>query len=272
MKVAFQGEHGAYSEQAIFEKFGKVDTLPCKTFREIFEAVQSGSAELGMVPVQNSTAGSINETYDDMLEFDLPIIGEHYFKVEHCLIGVGPLEEVKEVHSHPQALAQCREFLNGKYEAVASRDTAGAVKELSISRDASKAAIAGELAAELYGLQILKRDIQTLSNNTTRFWVMAKEAKGKESSAYKTSIVFEVRDIPSALYKCLGGFATNHVNLTKLESRPSHSKQWSYLFYLDMEGHIQDESVQNAMEELKFFTQFVKVLGSYPKGNQARQI
>ena len=265
MKIAFQGEHGAYSEQAIFEKFGKVETLPCKSFREIFESVESGSADLGMVPVQNSTAGSINETYDDMLEFNLPIIGEHFFKVEHCLIGCGPIDLVKSVYSHPQALAQCREFLNGKYEAVASRDTAGAVKELSEDRDPSRAAIAGRLAAELYGLTVLKDDIQTLDNNTTRFWIIAKESKGKEPVAYKTSIVFEVRDIPSALYKCLGGFATNHVNLTNLESRPSRSKQWSYLFYLDLEGHIQDESVQNAMDELKFFTSFVKVLGSYPK-------
>lgn len=273
MKIAFQGEHGAYSEQAIIQKFGNVETIPCKRFKEIFEKVKNEEVDLGMVPVQNSTAGSIARSYDLLVEYDLPIVGEHYFQVKHCLIGAGNPDTIREVYSHPQALAQCQEYIEQMgWDHYACEDTAGAVRRLSESKDITKAAIAGSLAAEIYDLPVIREDIQTKDNNTTRFVVIGREDNGKQAVPYKTSVVFEVRSVPAALYKCLGGFATNNVNLTKLESRPCQKKQWNYLFYLDFEGHVADEAAQHALDELKYFTTFMKVLGSYPKGNQVHQM
>ncbi len=269
MKVAFQGVRGAYSEQAVVSCFGgRAEPLSCPLLVDVFDAVQSRRAELGCVPVENSSAGSIYETYDLLAENALTIVGEHFLKVVHCLMGRpdATLEQLKTVYSHPQALDQCRAFLKRhSLEANAFYDTAGAAKWVAGQADPSRGAIASRLAAEHYGMALLAENIQTHTHNTTRFLVLGREGAPPEG-ACKTSLVFEAKHIPAALYKCLGGFATNGVNLTKLESRPTQAGMGSYRFYLDCEGHVDEPAVDRAVQELAFFTARLRVLGSYPAG------
>ncbi|WP_085441878.1 prephenate dehydratase [Magnetofaba australis] len=270
LRVAFQGMPGAYSEQACRERLPGGEYLPFKTFEEVFDAVDEGRVQLGMVPVENSMAGVVSDSYDLLAIKDLHIIGEYFLPVRHCLMahrGVS-LEQVRKVYSHPQALAQCQGFLKRQgWERVAVYDTAGAAEDLSRNGHPHEAAIASELAAELYDLEILARNIQDSRRNTTRFLVISKQGKplDPQIESVKTSLLFEVRNIPAALYKCLGGFATNGINLTRLESRPVAGKDWSYHFYLDFQGRPDHEPSQLAIEELGFFTHSLKILGSYPE-------
>jgi prephenate dehydratase len=266
-KVAFQGEKGAYSQEAILQHFGpEVDTLPCRTFREIFETVQRGQTSHGALPVENSTAGSINEAYDLLLEHDLKIWHEVVLPVRHCLLGNPDteLQDVREVHSHPYALAQCERYLaKHGMEPVSASDTAGSARELATTPQDGVAVIASRLAAEIYGLEPLDTDIQDLPFNYTRFFFLSHQDP-PQAERYKTSVVFTTQHVPGALYDCLGELAERGINLTKLESRPSRTRPWHYVFYLDFEGHRQDSPYKEGLLGLRRRASFVKVLGSYP--------
>jgi len=265
--VAFQGENGAYSQEAAHQFFGaEVDTLPCRTFEDIFLAVEEGRADYGILPIENSAAGSINKAYDLLLERDLKIWGEVFLRVRHCLLA-NPgtkLEDVRWVRSHPQALAQCERFLaRHGMEPVPAYDTAGSAKDLAAAPEPGTAVIANALAARLYGLEVLATEIEDLPFNYTRFFILGHEDPPR-AERNKTSVVFATRHVPGALYACLGEFAQRGLNLTKLESRPRRNKPWHYIFYLDFEGHWQDPPCAEALLGLLHKATFLKLLGSYP--------
>ncbi len=270
-RIAFQGEPGAFSQQAIFETFGvTTPTLPCPSFADLFRAVVEGRADLGMLPIENSTAGSINQSYDLLLEYDVTITREVILRVRHVLMARPQvtMEMIRRVYSHPAALAQCEKFIAAHgWQAIAAYDTAGAAQQLAASDERDAAVIASETAAHIYGLTILARDVQDLANNFTRFFVIGKQPPPRTSNA-KTSIVFATRHIPGALYHCLGEFAARNINLTKLESRPDRQRPWHYLFYLDFEGHCEDAPCRAALEGLRTKTSFLRVLGSYPAATE----
>ncbi|MBK8045973.1 MAG: prephenate dehydratase [Anaerolineales bacterium] len=263
--LAFQGEHGAYSEEACRRHFGAdVETLPCRTFEEIFEAVDNGKAMYGAVPVENSTAGSINKSFDLLLEHDLKVHGEMLLQVHHCLLTIpGNAATIREVRSHPQALAQCESYLNRrKFAAVPWYDTAGSAKDLAANPEPGVAVIASKLAAEYYGLEVVEERIEDLQNNYTRFFVVGL-GEPAHAERCKTSLVFAVPNTPGSLYHALGEFAERKVNLTKLESRPRRGRPWQYVFYLDLDGHWQDPAISAAIVGLLNRAAFVKLLGSY---------
>lgn len=266
-RLAFQGEPGAFSQEAIFQTFGAdMPTLPCHSFPDLFRAVATGNADLGMVPIENSTAGSINQSYDLLLDYDLVITREAILRVRHALLTRAEvaLSDIRRVYSHPAALAQCEKFIAARgWEPVAAYDTAGAAKQLAAARAPDAAAIASETAARIYGLNILARDIQDLANNFTRFFVIGKQELPRAANA-KTSILFATRHIPGALHQCLGEFAARNINLAKLESRPDRKHPWHYIFYLDFEGHRDDALCRAALDGLRAQTDFLRVLGSYP--------
>ncbi len=267
MRIAYQGTEGAFSEEAALRYRPGAETLGLATFHEVFEAVKSGRADRGVVPVENAVAGSINTTYDLLLESDLHVVGEVILRVRHCLVAPEGtrFEDVREVVSHPQALAQCDGFLAAHgLSAVAATDTAGAARELSENPVPGRAAIASERAAARYGLVVLKRGIEDFAFNYTRFFVLSREEEPRGDAPYKTSVVFAVRHRPGGLYQAIGAFAEAGVNLTKLESRPRRDRPWSYVFYLDFEGHVEDEGPARALLALLRRAAFVKVLGSYP--------
>ena len=268
--VAFQGEHGAYSEEAIHQHFGPdVATLPCRTFEEIFAAVEGGSAAFGALPVENSLAGSINKAYDLLLDHDLKVHGEILLRVRHNLLTLpGNGASITQVRSHPQALAQCEGYLNRRgFKAIPWYDTAGSAKELAEHPEPGIGVIASRLAAQHYGLQIVEEGIEDLRHNYTRFFVIGKgEAQTQDN--VKTSLVFAVPDTPGSLYGALSEFANRAINLVKLESRPRRNRPWHYVFYLDFQGHWQDPSCSAAIVGLLNRAAFVKLLGSYPAGRQ----
>lgn len=270
--VAFQGEDGAYSQEAIFKMFGpETKTLPCRTFKDIFQSVENGQAESGLLPIENSTAGAINQSYDLLLDHDLKIGGEVIFRVRHALLAVqgATLENIRRVYSHPQALAQCERFIASRgWEAVAVHDTAGAARQLAASHESNAAAIASETAARLYGLQILANGVEDLSNNFTRFFVIG-HSEPPRAEKSKTSVVFATEHVPGALYDCLGYLALREINLTKLESRPDRRNPWHYVFYLDFEGHREDPLCRDLLNDLQCKSSFLKVLGSYPAADFA---
>ena len=265
--VAFQGEHGAFSEEAIRQHFGPdVSTLPCRSFEDIFTAVDDGRATFGAVPVENSMAGSINKAYDLLLEHDLKVWGEIFLRVRHNLISLPgtTLEEIREVRSHPQALAQCERFLNRHgWQAKPWYDTAGSAKDLAGSPEPGAAVIASKLAAEIYNLEILAPGIEDMAFNYTRFFVIGRGDPPRAEKS-KTSLVFATTHSPGALVACLNEFASRGINLTKLESRPRRNRPWHYVFYLDFEGHWQDKKQREALVALLARAAFVKLLGSYP--------
>lgn len=266
--VAFQGEPGAYSESAVYQFFGsKVQTKPCKDFRDVFEAVKLSKVVAGAVPVENSLEGSINQNYDLFFNYDLKVCGEVIVRIAHCLI-VNPgtaMSQIKAVYSHPQALAQCRSYLEkAKWEIVPAYDTAGSVKIIKEQKITNAAAIASERAAEIYGMQILARDIADNKENYTRFFVLSQQDStptGKD----KTSIIFSAKHEPGSLYGALGEFAKRKINLTRIESRPTKKTAWEYNFYLDFEGHQTEQKCAEALKALEKYAIFVKILGSYPK-------
>ena len=264
--VAFQGEHGAYSEEAVRQHFGAtVDTMPCHAFEHIFEAVENGQAEFGAVPVENSTAGSINKAFDLLLEHDLRVHGEILLRVRHCLLTTaGNAHKIKEVRSHPQALAQCESYMNRQgYTAVPWYDTAGSAKELAAKPEEGVACIASRLAAETYGLEIVETGIEDIQHNYTRFFVVGK-GDAPHSEPAKTSLVFAVPNTAGSLYGALREFADRNINLTKLESRPRRNRPWQYVFYLYFDGHWEYANCRDALVSLLNRAAFVKLLGSYP--------
>ncbi len=266
-RVAFQGEKGAFSEEAVLKYFGEVELLPCRSLRDVFGAVAEGKTDFGVVPVENSQAGSINETYDLLLKYDLNIYGEVALEVNHCLMAPEgeSLESIKTVYSHPQALAQCEEFLRKLgVEIVPTYDTAGSAKLVREKGLINCAAVASKRVSDIYRMQILAEDIQTIPSNYTKFFVIS-TGTSEYAERNKTSIVFATRNAPGALYHCLGAFATRGINLTKLESRPSKDEPWEYVFYVDLEGHMDDDVCGQALKALEEKTSFLKILGSYPK-------
>lgn len=271
VEVAFQGEIGAYSEEAAFQFFGSsIQIRPRETLEEVFKVVEEGGVEFGVVPVENSLEGSISRVYDLLLDSTLRVCGEIELRVIHCLIaspGAG-LDTIKRVYSHPQALAQCRNFLKHlNCELIPTYDTAGSVKMIKEKGMPDSAAIAGARAAEIYGMKVIAQEIEDNPNNFTRFFILAKE-DSPPSGNDKTSIVFSAKDRPGAMHEALGEFARRKVNLTKIESRPTRQKPWQYNFYLDFEGHRQDKPAREALEGLERISIFVKVLGSYPKAKR----
>jgi len=270
LTIAFQGEPGAYSELACLNVYPDSVRIPSLTFEEAFQKVESGEAELAMIPLENSTAGRVEEIYHQIPDTKLFVIGEHFEPISHCLLAVvgTQLNELTHVGSHPQALAQCADNIDGLGLArVILGDTAGAAQQLAKLPEKGHAAIASSLAAELYGLEILQRNFQDRSGNTTRFLVFSREdrvADYVDGGRYITSLMFRVRNRPAALYKAMGGFATNGINLVKLESyMPDDSFQASQ-FYLDMEVHRDEQRFQYALEELEFYSDTVRLIGTYP--------
>jgi len=266
-RVAFQGVRGAYSEEAALALSPDADALPCASLRDVFAAVAAGRAASGVVPVENSQAGSINETYDLLLAHELHITGEFDLRVRHCLLALPgrALRDLRAVYSHPQALAQCEEFLRRHHlEAIAASDTAGSAKMVAERRMRDAGAIAGARAGRLYGLAVLAEGIETNSSNYTKFLRLA-TTPAPRSPASKTSIVFTTRNVPGALHRALGAFASRGINLTKLESRPRREVPWEYVFYVDFEGHRDDPDATAALGDLAVVTTFVRVLGSYPR-------
>ena len=266
--VAFQGEHGAYSEEAVRHHFGRdVETLPCPNFQRLFEAVLTGQATYGMLPVENALAGTVAQSYELLFEHDMRVQAEVILRVQHMLLAPAgtTLADIKRVKSHPQALAQCEGYLRRRgFEAVVAYDTAGSARDLAANPEPHTASIASALAGELYGLTALDRGVEDEPYNSTRFFVIGLHDAPRSEGPQKTSIVFAVRHRPAALYECLGAFARHEVNLTKLESRPMRSKAWQYWFYLDFEGHAEDPQCKQALMGLLQSASMVKLLGSYP--------
>jgi prephenate dehydratase len=267
--IAFQGEHGAFGEEAIMRRFGATAaTQPCKSFGDVFTAVASGVVEAGLVPVENSLAGSINDVYDLLRQHDLFVTGEVCHPVDQCLMALPgqSLGEIRRVISHPAALAQCDEYLRQLgAEVVATYDTAGSAKMVREQELAGVAAIAGAGAAERYGLELLARSIQSVANNTTRFVELRRHPVERQPGPQKTMLVMVVSHSPGSLYEALGALARRKLNLLKLESRPSRHHPWEYVFYLDFEGHREDPLVAEALAALAAHTAFCKVLGSFPR-------
>lgn len=267
-RVAFQGERGAFSEIAAIKFFGpSIKPILCKTFGEIFQKINNKEAEYGILPIENSQTGGINEAHDLLLDQELFAVGEVKLKVEHCLITKDEInfKLIKKVYSHPQALAQCEGFLSKNLphcQIIPVYDTAGSVKIIKGLEKNNVTAIASKWAGELYGLKIIREGIQDNRHNYTRFLVLSSEISS-DSKSNKTSIIFAVVSKPGALYKCLKEFALRDINLTRLESRPSKQKPWEYIFYTDFEKGLFEQSAQEALEKLKKHTTFVKVIGTY---------
>ncbi len=268
--IAFQGEPGAYSELACLNVFPEYARVPSLTFEDAFQQVESGEVELAMIPLENSTAGRVEEIYHRIPETSLHVIGEHFEPISHCLLAAPgtSLGELTHVGSHPQALAQCARHIDKLgLTRVVMGDTAGAAQQLAETPQVGHGAIASRLAAELYGLEILQRDFQDRSGNTTRFLVFSREDRVPEQTPgghYITSLMFRVHNRPAALYKAMGGFATNGINLVKLESYMPDDSFQSSQFYLDIEAHRDEQRVRYALEELQFYSETLRIIGTYP--------
>lgn len=265
--IAFQGEHGAYSDMACRSVFPDLETIPCDSFDQAFNSVMDGASDLAMIPVDNTIAGRVADVHHLMPKGDLFIIGEHFQTINHMLLGLpgAKIEDIKHVHSHVHAIPQCRKFLNShRLKSNVHADTAGAAREISNVKDPAHAAIASELAAKIYNLDILERDIENQSRNVTRFLILSKEPHFPEMDEddIMTSLLFEIRNIPASLYKAMGGFATNGISMTKLESYVDENFQ-AARFFCDLEGHPESPAFERALEELGFFAKDVKLLGTY---------
>jgi len=271
MIVGFQGERGAYSEAATVAYFGEsVQPLPCQSFEAVFDAVTDGTADRGLVPVENSLAGSIHRNYDLLLRYELTIVGEVQIRIAHHLIALPEvtLADVRHIYSHPQALAQCERSLDEllpQAERVPTYDTAGSVKMLREENIRDGAAIASSRAAGFYQMSVLRDDLEDDPENYTRFLVLSQEPVVPDGEA-KTSIVFSMDNVPGALFKSLGVFALRDIDLTKIESRPLQGKPWQYFFYIDFAGSVHEAHCRNALNHLQEITSFFRVLGSYPRG------
>ncbi len=266
-KVSFQGERGSFSEDAVIQYFGQSQPVPFPNFAAVFESVSAHEMDYGVVPVENSQAGSINDTYDLLLNHDLHIIGEVFLRVKHCLLALpgDSIGEITKIYSHPQALAQCQEFLSSiKADLIPTYDTAGSAKMIKEQKLRKSAAIASKRVSEIYGMSVLAEGIETNPKNYTRFFVISND-KAAPSENNKTSMVFRTKNIPGALYQSMGAFANRGINLSKLESRPAKDTPWEYIFYVDFEGHVDEVNCKEALEELNTKCAFLKILGSYPQ-------
>jgi prephenate dehydratase len=268
MTIAFQGAPGAYSDLACRNVFPDMTSLPCAAFEDAFAAVRDGQARLAMMPIENSVAGRVADIHHLMPDSGLFIIGEHFERVEHHLLAPhgASLKTIRTVRSHVHALGQCRNFIRAQgFTPIVAADTAGSAAEVAERRDPSVAAIASELAGEIYGLVSLAQNIEDAEHNTTRFLIMSREPQWSlQGRPTVTTFVFNVRNVPAALYKALGGFATNGVNMTKLESYMVGGLFTATQFYADVEAHPDDRPLKLALEELAFFSTEVKILGVYP--------
>lgn len=268
-KVAFQGESGAYSELAVIQFFPNSTPIPTRSFQEVIETLLSGLSDYAVVPIENSIEGSVNEVYDLLLQSNLFVIGETYQRIHHCLIATKGTDRgsLKEVYSHPQALAQCRHYLNEKkLDPVPVYDTAGAVKMIKLGQNKSAAAIGSKRAAEIYGMEILDVGIEDSKNNFTRFYILSRDPTDtKPSGNDGTSIIFSVKHAPGSLVNILSEFARREINLTKIESRPTKKTPWEYNFFTDFEGHVLDARIRDVLRVIEPKTAFVKILGSYKK-------
>jgi prephenate dehydratase len=271
IKVSYQGVAGAYSHLACLNYFGD-DVLCCEseTFEDAMEMVEEGNVDYALIPIENKTAGRVDEFYGLIPDMKLQIVGEHYQKIEHCLLGLkeSSLNDIVYAYSHPQGLAQCRNELNELgIKQVAQFDTAGSAKEVAKLKDKSLSAVASSLAAKTYGLKILKENIQDQKDNFTRFIVLAnkKDFVVEEEKAYVTSIIFKVKNISSSLYKALGGFAQNDVNILKIESYIPLGKLGESHFHIDVDGSLENESVKRAISKLEKYAKKIKILGTYEK-------
>jgi prephenate dehydratase len=271
--IAFQGEPGAYSELAAFEHFGRqIKTLPCESFDIVYEAIRKGDATHGLLPFENSLAGSIHRNYDLVLRHEeLYIVSEYHLRVSHCLLGVtgSTIENIRRAHSHPQALAQCEKNLTRMGIAlVAEKDTAGSARLIKEWKNPIEGAIASKRAAEVYDLEILKDNLEDNPHNYTRFLALTKKPLiviDPEDDVYKTSVVFSLKNTPGALFKALSVFALRDIDLTKIESRPIQGQPWEYMFYVDFLGHQQALNGSRALDHLGELATFFRVLGSYPR-------
>ncbi|WP_377298581.1 prephenate dehydratase [Rhizobium sp. SGZ-381] len=269
-RIAFQGDHGANSDMACRDMFPTMEPLPCPTFEDAFTALESGEADLAMIPIENTLAGRVADIHHLLPDSRLHIIGEYFMPIRFQLMvlpGVSR-EEIRTVHSHIHALGQCRKIIRSNgWKGVVAGDTAGAARLVSERGDRSMAALAPRLAAGLYGLEIMQENVEDSEHNVTRFVVLSRDEQWAHRTSADdlivTTFVFNVRNIPAALYKAMGGFATNGINMTKLESYQIGGKFVATQFYADIEGHPEDAPVRRALEELRFFSEKVRILGSY---------
>jgi prephenate dehydratase len=271
-RIAFQGEPGANSDTACRNMFAEMEPLPCPTFEDAFNAVENGKADLAMIPIENTLAGRVADIHHILPTSKLHIIGEYFLPIHFHLMVIkgGRLEDIKSVHSHVHALGQCRKIIRKhRWKAVVEGDTAGAARVVSEAGNKTMAALAPKLAAGLYGLNIIAEHVEDSDNNITRFVVLSKDKKPasrtRPGQMMMTTFVFKVRNVPAALYKAMGGFATNGVNMTKLESYQLGGEFTATQFYADIEGHPDDKNVALALEELAFFSTEVRILGVYPQ-------
>jgi len=276
IKVAFQGEKGAFSQVAVQQLLGGgAQVLPCNRFDQVFRSLDEGKAGAAVIPIENTLHGSVHENYDHLLEFELPIVAETNVRIVHNLIAMPgtSFKKVRRVYSHPVALNQCLRFFaeNPQFERVPFYDTAGSIKMLSEELPPDAAGIASSIAARMYGAKILRRSIEDDRRNFTRFFLLRRKKSvrgipegGKKG--HKTSLVFTTRNIPGSLFKTLSAFALRDINLAKIESRPLRGKPWEYLFYLEFHGRVDDPVVENALNHLAELTDFQRVLGCYPRG------
>jgi len=263
--ISFQGERGAYSEAAARSFFNEeIETIPLSTFAEVLENTSTDKTEYAILPIENSLEGSVGESYDLLYSTSLNATGEVYHRIEHCLIGVGKLDEIDTVYSHPQALGQCRKFIEQhNMKTIPSYDTAGSVKIVKELDKKNCACIASKVASAIHNLPIIAENIANNLNNYTRFLILSKE-KSPETGNDKTSIIFSIKHEPGSLHRIIENFHKNNVNLTKIESRPTKTNTWEYNFYVDFEGHEKNHHISEMLNKIKQDTLSMKVLGSYP--------
>jgi prephenate dehydratase len=278
-RIAFQGERGAFSEEATRKLLGpSVDVLPCQRFEDVFRSIKEKKVQGAVIPIENTLAGSVHENYDHLQRHGFPIVAETSVRIVHNLMAMPgvPFSQIRRVYSHPVALNQCLRFFarHRRIERVPFYDTAGSVKMITEQRVTDAAAIASAVAADIYGARILRRSIEDDRQNFTRFfllrtadYVRRHPLKANRSRQWKTSLVFTTRNIPGALFRALSAFALRDLNLLKIESRPLRGKPWEYLFYLDFVGRIDDPNCQNALHHLRELADLLQILGCYPKGD-----
>jgi len=264
-RVSFQGEPGAYSEAAAVSFFDdKIKTIPCPTFAKVLKNTEDNEGDYSILPIENSLEGSVGESNDLLLTTNLTVMGEIYHRIQHCLIGTGSIEDIDTVYSHPQALGQCRQFIQDhSLKTVPSYDTAGSVRTIKDLNKDSVACIASRNAAEIFGVAVIQEGIEDNANNYTRFLIFSKGKSDKNKNS-KTSIVFSVKHEAGTLFRIINEFHQCKVNLTKIESRPNRGTSWEYNFYVDFEGHQDDTSIKEMLLKIKENSSFLKILGSYP--------